>query len=320
MTALAKQNPRERVHEVRRGETLSHIARRYEIELRTLCRANGITADTPIRPGQRLLVSSKRSLPREPSAAKRGAKADSKPKRAKKTKNSVRKTSAAPKSKKRLGSAKKKRRSVPTYRVDVARKYWRKNHQLGLVDLVGPMGKWSGYVVRGDGSLSPGAKRGFQKAMISRRTGEARAIDPRLIELVTRASDRFGGRRVHIISGYRPKRVNRFTPHSKHADGKAIDFRIEGVPNEELRDYLRGIANVGVGYYPNSTHVHLDVRSGSAYWVDYSKPGKPPQYSRPDSAPRRAGADPGAGGGKSSKPKKRRSRPSRVAAPQSRVE
>jgi len=47
---------------------------------------------------------------------------------------------------------------------------------------------------------------------------------------------------------------------------------------------------VGVGYYPNSTFVHLDVRSLPTYWVDYSKPGEPPRY---DSANADADADEG---------------------------
>jgi hypothetical protein len=35
-----------------------------------------------------------------------------------------------------------------------------------------------------------------------------------------------------------------------------------------------------VGYYPNSTFVHVDVRAASAYWVDRSGPGEKPNYVR----------------------------------------
>jgi hypothetical protein len=45
-----------------------------------------------------------------------------------------------------------------------------------------------------------------------------------------------------------------------------------------LRDFLRTQARVGVGYYPNSSFVHLDVRKQSAYWVDHAGPGQPPSY------------------------------------------
>jgi hypothetical protein len=53
-----------------------------------------------------------------------------------------------------------------------------------------------------------------------------------------------------------------------------------GVPNSALRDYLRTLRDVGVGYYPNSTFVHLDVRERSASWVDYAGPGESPRYRR----------------------------------------
>jgi hypothetical protein len=63
--------------------------------------------------------------------------------------------------------------------------------------------------------------------------------------------------------------------------GLACDFRVEGVKTAELRDYLRRtFEKVGVGYYPNSSFVHLDVRKDrSAFWIDYSGPGERAAYS-----------------------------------------
>jgi hypothetical protein len=63
--------------------------------------------------------------------------------------------------------------------------------------------------------------------------------------------------------------------------GLACDFRVEGVKDTELRDYLRRTFDkVGVGYYPNSSFVHLDVRKDrSAFWIDYSGPGDRAVYS-----------------------------------------
>jgi Bacterial protein of unknown function (DUF882) len=92
-------------------------------------------------------------------------------------------------------------------------------------------------------------------------------------------SDHFGSRRLEIISGFRPYTSTQYTAHSNHNIGHAMDFRVVGVPNEVLRDYCRTLKNVGVGYYPNSTFVHLDVRSSSAFWIDYSRPGEPPRYN-----------------------------------------
>jgi hypothetical protein len=63
--------------------------------------------------------------------------------------------------------------------------------------------------------------------------------------------------------------------------GLACDFRVEGVKATDLRDYLRkSFEKVGVGYYPNSSFVHLDVRKDrSAFWIDYSGPGERAIYS-----------------------------------------
>jgi hypothetical protein len=102
---------------------------------------------------------------------------------------------------------------------------------------------------------------------------------PRLLEVIARISDHFGGRVVHVVSGFR--HAGGFTREtSQHTQGHAMDIRIDGVPNTELRDYVRTFDRVGVGYYPRSTFVHVDVRDRSAYWVDWSRPGEAPRYQR----------------------------------------
>jgi uncharacterized protein YcbK (DUF882 family) len=57
-----------------------------------------------------------------------------------------------------------------------------------------------------------------------------------------------------------------------------MDFHVAGVSNAELRDFCKGLGDVGVGYYPRSSFVHLDVRDTSAFWVDSSGPGEAPRY------------------------------------------
>jgi len=99
--------------------------------------------------------------------------------------------------------------------------------------------------------------------------------------MLTRVSNHFGGRPIEVISGFRPPRKEQYTARSKHNIGRAVDFRIRGVPNSAIRDFCRTLPNVGVGYYPNSTFVHLDIRDYSAYWVDFSGPGEPPRYATP---------------------------------------
>jgi LysM repeat protein len=45
-----------RTHRVRRGETLTAIARRYRVSLPALCRANAIHQDNTLRAGMRLRI------------------------------------------------------------------------------------------------------------------------------------------------------------------------------------------------------------------------------------------------------------------------
>ena len=75
---------------------------------------------------------------------------------------------------------------------------------------------------------------------------------------------------VHVVSGYRRDRAG-----SRHTQGRAVDMMIDGVSNDQLAAYLRGLGFVGVGFYPRAGFVHLDVRDASYFWVDDSAPGAP---------------------------------------------
>ena len=101
-------------------------------------------------------------------------------------------------------------------------------------------------------------------------------IDKRLVELLADVSDTFGGRTLRVVSGVR---LGNTPEGSRHRHGRAIDFVVEGVPNEVLRDYVKTFHQVGVGYYPNSHFVHLDVRDRWTYWIDLSRPGERPRYA-----------------------------------------
>ena len=111
-------------------------------------------------------------------------------------------------------------------------------------------------------------------------TKRQHAINPRLTRLIYETGRHFAGRRIEVVSGYRHPRVakNKRSPHMKCL---ACDMRVSGVKNTELRDFFRQrFKNVGVGYYPNSSFVHLDVRKASAFWIDYSGPGENALYAR----------------------------------------
>ncbi len=130
------------------------------------------------------------------------------------------------------------------------------------------------------GHVAPTALKSFERLMRS-TSGLTHPPDARLIALVGQVANHFGSRKLEVISGFRPYTPTQYTAHSNHNIARALDFRVVGVPNEVLRDYCKTFKNVGVGYYPNSTFVHLDVRDTSATWIDYSKPGEPPRYNTP---------------------------------------
>jgi uncharacterized protein YcbK (DUF882 family) len=126
-----------------------------------------------------------------------------------------------------------------------------------------------------------GQQKRFDRFLRCHYTNTQHAMNPRLLRLVYQTGRHWPGRRLEVVSGYRSPTVAK-NPRSPHMKGLACDFRVVGIKNTELRDYLRRtFQKVGVGYYPNSSFVHLDVRKDrSAFWIDYSGPGERSMYSQ----------------------------------------
>lgn len=119
-----------------------------------------------------------------------------------------------------------------------------------------------------EGKVSPEGLDALTGAF-AHKSGAKRPVDEKLALLLASVSDHFGGRALHILEGFRPP-----PGHSNHNVGKAVDFRIEGVPVEVLRDFCLTLDGAGVGYYPNGKFVHLDSRRTSRSWTDDSPPAK----------------------------------------------
>jgi hypothetical protein len=107
-----------------------------------------------------------------------------------------------------------------------------------------------------------------------------RRVDPRLVSRIQSVVDHFSKpgapAKVFVISGYRPQSVG-----SMHSSGRAIDFRVEGVKNEDVVAFCKTLTDTGCGFYPNSSFVHVDVRdpgAGHVTWIDASGPGETPRY------------------------------------------
>jgi len=152
----------------------------------------------------------------------------------------------------------------------------------GPVELFALNGKETLYLRLRDDRGRPlkGVQRRFDHFLRCHHTNVQHAMNPRLVRLLYQVGRHYPGRRVEVVSGYRHPTVAK-NPRSPHMQGLACDFRIAGVRNQDLRDYLRrSYEKVGVGYYPNSSFVHLDVRKDrSAFWIDYAGPGERAMYA-----------------------------------------
>ncbi len=103
------------------------------------------------------------------------------------------------------------------------------------------------------------------------RTQDASTYDPREFDLLHSIMAKLGRPNgiIDIVCGYRTPWSNAFlrqgrassgvAEHSQHMEAKAIDIRVPGVQTAKLRDTAESFAAGGVGYYPLSQFVHVDV-------------------------------------------------------------
>ncbi len=277
---LSPENARaDREHRVRSGQTLGHIAHRYHISIANLASANNLNRESNLREGQLLRIPDEGVVIVRPGTSLSAiAAANNVSVRALARANRLRENSRI-----QVGQ----RLVLPGHRVRAqAQSRWGRARHPGVVTLIRlrPRSQQRIRLVNRQGRVRPAAIRQLSRLMRYRGTTRTRRPPRRLIGLLARVSDHFGGRAITLVSGYRPTGGNTQRT-SRHVRGHAIDIRVQGVPNRVLRDYVRTFHNVGVGFYPRSTFVHLDTRDTNAYWVDWARPGQAPIYRTPGSGP-----------------------------------
>jgi uncharacterized protein YcbK (DUF882 family) len=107
----------------------------------------------------------------------------------------------------------------------------------------------------------------FLRAM----SGDEHPVDSRTLSLVYRIQRHFAVPEIRIVSGYRTPKPG---SHSNHGRGRAIDLVVPGTPDAEVARFVRQVGFVGVGVYPRSQFVHVDIRPRSYFWIDDSGPHK----------------------------------------------
>ncbi len=100
------------------------------------------------------------------------------------------------------------------------------------------------------------------------RTGDEHPIEPGLFDLLHRLSASAGcDQPFHVISGYRSPKTNAalrrqseaVAAGSLHMTGQAIDIRPTDVPLARLHAAALALRGGGVGYYPSSNFIHVDI-------------------------------------------------------------
>ncbi len=106
------------------------------------------------------------------------------------------------------------------------------------------------------------------------RSGKVKAIKHNLIDLLSSLQLRLKTKEpFHIVSGYRTPRSNAIlrkkrkgvARNSLHMYGKAVDINLPGYNLKALRRTAMKLKGGGVGYYPSSKFIHVDVGE-VRYW------------------------------------------------------
>ena len=118
-------------------------------------------------------------------------------------------------------------------------------------------------------AYDPAAQARIDEHLRDYRTGEVREYDPRVFDLLHDLLTSLGrpDAEIDVVCGYRTPRTNEYLRthghgvalHSLHMQAMAIDIRVPGVSTRELRDAALRLHRGGVGYYPKSAFVHVDV-------------------------------------------------------------
>ena len=119
-----------------------------------------------------------------------------------------------------------------------------------------------------DGRYVPDALQAVNKVLRDYRSGDEHDMDPRLLDLLNTVHGKVDARSpFQVISGYRSPKTNAMMHEhshgvasgSLHMQGMAIDVRVEGVQLDHLHKAALDLGRGGVGLYPVSNFVHMDV-------------------------------------------------------------
>ena len=119
-----------------------------------------------------------------------------------------------------------------------------------------------------EGDYLQGGLQEINTILRDHRSGEVYPMDSRLLDLLYVLRSEVESRQTYqIISGYRSPATNAslrsksagIAKRSYHMQGKAIDVRLPGTDLKKLHTAALALQSGGVGYYPSSDFIHVDV-------------------------------------------------------------
>ena len=146
----------------------------------------------------------------------------------------------------------------PTHMLDSRRAFLHNLHTGETLDAV--------YFERG--RYVPDALAEAMRVLRDWRNGEEHVMDPRLFDVLHAIHRKVEAKGpFQIISGYRSPQTNAMmharspgvASNSQHMQGKASDIRVQGVELGDLHKAALSLRAGGVGLYPVSNFVHVDV-------------------------------------------------------------
>lgn len=117
----------------------------------------------------------------------------------------------------------------------------------------------------------PAAVKQLNYFLRDHRTNAVSHYDPKEFDLLHSVMGRLGrpGGEIDVVCGYRTPHSNEYlrtrgpntgvARDSQHMQAKAIDIRVPGIGIGRLRDVALSLKSGGVGFYPVSQFVHVDV-------------------------------------------------------------
>ena len=119
-----------------------------------------------------------------------------------------------------------------------------------------------------DGTYLPDATQRIAQVMRDGRTEEIHSIDHRLVDLMARLRGTLrSSEPIQVVCGYRSPETNELlhettegvASNSLHMVGEAVDLRVIDRPLGYVHRVAVSLKAGGVGYYPHSNFVHVDV-------------------------------------------------------------